>query len=158
MHGSRRLRFVSRVACGAAILCAVGFATAALGEAGTPASAPRVVQTGTSFRGAATAKGRALALDGSPFFPVMTWAQCAGEVGDNLALGVNVFMGTSPCGLTPEQDLVRKVADAALTVMPIGSESASSGRRSALIPSYHPFPFEPSIVNVLKGSIASPVI
>ncbi|MDX6503440.1 MAG: hypothetical protein QOE29_565 [Gaiellaceae bacterium] len=37
----------------------------------------------------------ALRLDGKPFFPILTWAQCAADVPDNLAVGVTVFMGDS---------------------------------------------------------------
>lgn len=94
---------------------------------GSPITAPGVVRTERSFRGDAVATGRTITLDGAPFFPVMTWAQCADEVGDNLALGVNVFMSTSPCELTPEDDLVRRVGGDAFTVMPIGSELGSLG-------------------------------
>lgn len=59
------------------------------------------VLPGAALGARATVSGSSILVDGRPFFPIMTWAQCAPEVEDNLALGVNVFLGSS-CD-NPEQ-------------------------------------------------------
>lgn len=41
--------------------------------------------------------GRAILVDGRPFFPVMAWAPCAEDIDDLSALGIDVVMGNS-CG------------------------------------------------------------
>jgi hypothetical protein len=46
-------------------------------------------------RGPLSTRAGALQLDGKPFFPILAWAQCAGDVPANLAVGVTVFMGDS---------------------------------------------------------------
>jgi len=76
---------------------------------------------------AADTVGRVITVDGDPFFPVLGWAQCADDVDENLSIGVNVFMGYSPCGPQAEEDLVESATGRALTVMPIGSVLGSLG-------------------------------
>jgi hypothetical protein len=56
----------------------------------TAAPAPAVI---------ATTQGRAILIEGRPFFPIMQWSQCPGEVGLSLLLGIDVFMG--PCENVP---------------------------------------------------------
>src|SRR3970282_2802662 len=71
--------------------------------------------------------GRVITVDGDPFFPILSWGQCAGDVDENLSIGVTVFMGYSPCGPQAEEDLVESATGRALTVMPIGSVLGSLG-------------------------------
>jgi len=95
--------------------------------AGTPVSEPAVVRTEAIRPQPAATVGRVITLGGAPFFPILTWAQCAADVEDNLSLGVNVFMSYSPCGSEPEQDLVAEISGRALTLMPIGSALGTLG-------------------------------
>lgn len=44
---------------------------------------------------ALSARAGTLRLNGKPFFPILSWAQCASDVPDDLAVGVTVFMGDS---------------------------------------------------------------
>jgi hypothetical protein len=44
----------------------------------------------------------ALQLDGHPFFPLMSWAQCAAMITPSLAQGINLFLA-DPCGGVEEQ-------------------------------------------------------
>jgi hypothetical protein len=44
---------------------------------------------------ALSAHAGTLRLNGKAFFPILTWAQCAADVPDDLAVGVTVFMGDS---------------------------------------------------------------
>jgi hypothetical protein len=44
---------------------------------------------------ALSAQAGTLRLNGKAFFPILTWAQCAADVPENLAVGVTVFMGDS---------------------------------------------------------------
>ncbi|MEX2211459.1 MAG: hypothetical protein WD689_06820 [Gaiellaceae bacterium] len=62
-------------ACAAALVLAVP-------AAGAPALRAEIV-------------GGAVHVEGKPFLPLVTWAQCAATVEETLALGVNVFMGDS---------------------------------------------------------------
>jgi hypothetical protein len=48
---------------------------------------------------ALSARAGTLRLNGKAFFPILSWAQCAADAPDNLAVGVTVFMGDS-CGDT----------------------------------------------------------
>jgi hypothetical protein len=50
---------------------------------------------GAGESAALSVKSGTLRLDGKPFFPVLTWAQCASDVPDDLSVGVTVFMGDS---------------------------------------------------------------
>lgn len=60
----------------------------------------------------ASTKGSGIRLDGKPFFPIMSWGQCASEVEENLTLGINVFMGSS-CN---EEELVKAIGGRAYFV------------------------------------------
>lgn len=42
----------------------------------------------------ATTRGRTILLENRPFFPIMQWSQCPGDIGSSLLLGIDVFMGT----------------------------------------------------------------
>lgn len=42
-------------------------------------------------------EGRVMKINGKPFLPIISWAQCAVDVEQNLAVGVNLFMQTH-CG------------------------------------------------------------
>ncbi|MHB8641483.1 MAG: hypothetical protein ACYDA3_01140 [Gaiellaceae bacterium] len=58
-----------------ALACACGYAVVPAGAA---------VKAGLA--------GGVLTLDSKPFFPLLAWSQCAGQVDANLALGINVFL------------------------------------------------------------------
>src|SRR5438093_2004614 len=61
-------------------VCVLAAAALLIGAMPTPA-APRV-----------TVAGGVLSIDAQPIFPFLTWEQCAPQVDDNLALGINVFL------------------------------------------------------------------
>ena len=44
----------------------------------------------------------AIVLDGRPFFPLMSWAQCADQITKTLGMGINLFLA-DPCGGVAEQ-------------------------------------------------------
>ena len=88
---------------------------------------PGVIRTEAIRPLTARTAGRVVTLEDVPFFPILTWAQCADEIDENVALGINVFMGYSPCGPTAEEDLLAGVTGKALTLMPIGSERGTLG-------------------------------
>src|SRR5262245_44039000 len=72
------------VAAALSILVVAVTLGSATGAASSPAAA--VPQAGTS--------GGTITLDGRPVFLIGTWGQCAADVERNLALGVNLFVGS----------------------------------------------------------------
>lgn len=94
---------------------------------GLPPVPVGVVRTESIRPGIAGTSGRTITLDGEPFFPIFTWAQCADGVDANLVLGVNVFKSSSPCTADAEQLLVEEVGGRALTVLPLGGEPGTLG-------------------------------
>jgi hypothetical protein len=66
---------------------------------GGPATMAQFVLTTPPLSGAVTmtTSDGAILLNGQPFFPKMVWAQCPDAVGDNLAVGIDLFMGNG-CG------------------------------------------------------------
>jgi hypothetical protein len=64
-----------------------------------PAASLAAVGRGSDVSALAASHG-ALQLDGKPFFPILTWGQCADDAAANLAVGITVFMGDS-CDDTP---------------------------------------------------------
>jgi hypothetical protein len=47
-------------------------------------------------------QGHRIVLDGEPFLPILSWAQCPETMAPSRALGIDVFMGP-PCGATATQ-------------------------------------------------------
>ncbi len=72
----------------------------------------------------------AIAIGDKPFFPVMVWRQCPQEVEENLAIGVNTFVGNgNSCSQSQLQETVAKRAH----LMP---EYPNAGGRANVI-GYH---------------------
>lgn len=62
-------------------------------------------------------------VDGASFFPVLSWAQCAGTVEDSLALGVNVFMSSCSDPLS----VANAIGGRAYLVPALGTALAADG-------------------------------
>ncbi len=77
----------------------------------------------------ASVQGRVISVNGEPLFPIIAWRQCAADVEENLAIGVNVFMGTS-CN---QENLVHAVAGRAYVV----PDYAFSGQEFPGLIGYH---------------------
>lgn len=91
---------------------------AKLRKLGAIAAAAGVAMVGTGNLAAADGKNntvsvtdRAIAVDGKPFFPIMTWRQCPQDVQENVDIGVNTFVGNAyGCSPTEVQDSLAKKA------------------------------------------------
>lgn len=69
--------------------------------------------------------GRVLLVDGEPFFPVLAWTQCPKDVEANVALGVNVFLGT--CQWVPYEHMLATAAGRAFVLLPIAARGRITG-------------------------------
>jgi hypothetical protein len=94
----------------------------------------------------AASAGRAVTVDGDPFFPIMTWAQCAADVDANLSLGIDVFMG-STCD---EAALAAAVAGRAYVVGPLASGTTLPGEIGVFQPD------EPDGYRIPAADLAQP--
>jgi hypothetical protein len=54
-------------------------------------------------------RGGAILLDGTPFFPVMQWLQCPSTFAENVAMGVDVFLGKG-CSSNPDAEEVAQLS------------------------------------------------
>jgi hypothetical protein len=84
----------------------------ALVVAGTAGSAPRTAPS-------VTAAGPAIAVDGSPTFPIFTWAACPADIDADLAAGVTAFMNHGE-GCGSEDDFLAALGQRAYYVPPVG--------------------------------------
>lgn len=73
----------------------------------------------------AATSGRVLLVDGEPFFPVLAWTQCPKDVEANVALGVNVFLGT--CQWVPYEHILETAAGRAYVLLPIATRGRFTG-------------------------------